>query len=216
MQVKVLVADDHGIVRAGLCALLAAQPELLIVGEAITGRMAVSETLRLRPDVVVLDIAMPELSGIEAARQIHSTLPAVAIVILSMYATREHVTQALKAGARGYVLKGAPGNELIEGIIAAHAGQRYLSAKIPAQLIDDLLLAHAQATPAPLEQLSAREREILQLVVEGKTSLEISQIVALSPKTVETYRSRLMQKLGIEDLPTLVKFALQQGITTLD
>lgn len=217
MSIRILLADDHGIVRAGLRALLEIQSDLTVVGEAANGRITVSETLRFRPDVVVLDIAMPELNGIEATRQIHEELPATAIIVLSMYATREHILLALKAGARGYVLKESAGGELIEGIRTVSAGQRYLSAKISAQILDDFLLQEQANTDLdPLAQLTGRERDILQLVVEGKTSAEISKLVALSPKTVETYRSRLMQKLGIRDLPALVKFAIQQGITAIE
>ncbi|MEZ4867482.1 MAG: response regulator transcription factor [Caldilineaceae bacterium] len=216
MTIRVLLADDHGIVRAGLRALLETQPELTVVGEAATGRLAVDEALRLRPDVVVLDIAMPELNGVEATRQIHAALPKIAIIILSMHSTHEHIYQAFRAGARGYVLKEAAGNELIAGISAVNGGRYYLSAKIANSMNDLLINQPGAATPNPLDQLTEREREILQLVVAGKSSIEIGGLIALSPKTVDSYRSRLMQKLGIKDLPTLVKFALQQGLTTLE
>ncbi len=217
MTIKILLADDHGIVRAGLHLLIAAQADLTVVGEVANGRDAVREVVRLHPDVAVLDIAMPDLNGIEATRQIHAAWPATQIIILSMYATRDHIYHALQAGARGYVLKEAAGDELIEAIHTVYAGRRHLSPKITDELLDNYL-----EQPAPgekvnlLAQLSSREREVLQLVVEGQTSAAIAQTLFLSTKTVETYRSRLMQKLGLSDLPSLVKFAIQQGVISLD
>ena len=201
MSIKVLLADDHGIVRAGLRLLLESDRELTVVGEATNGREAVREVTRLRPDVVVLDISMPELNGIEATQQIRTEYPGTQIVILSMYASREHIYRALQAGARGYVLKDSVGSELIEAIRAVCSGQRHLSRKISDTLIDDYLAQRTEKDMVnPLAQLSERQREILQLVAEGKSSVEIAELLTLSPKTVETYRSRLMQKLGLADL----------------
>ena len=216
MGIQIFLADDHGIVRCGLRALLETEPDLLVVGEATSGRAAISEVLRLRPDVAVIDIAMPELNGIEATRQIHEAAPAVHVIILSMYATREHIYQALKAGARGYVLKEAVGSELIEAIHAVYKGQRHLSPKIAEEIIEEFIVQHETGDVAsPLEQLSPREQVILQLVAEGKTSNEIAKILFLAPKTVEAYRSRLMQKLGLHDLPSLIRFALQHNLIHL-
>ena len=217
MTIKVLLADDHGIVRAGLRLLIESQPGLVVVGEAANGRAAVADALQFHPDVAILDIAMPELNGIEATRQICEASPDIQVIILSMYATREHVYQALRAGARGYVLKEAAGTELIEAIRAVSTGRRHLSRKVADELIDEYL---EQGTwierEKPLEQLSLREREVLQLVAEGKSSSEIGEQLFLSPKTVETYRSRLMQKLELENLSTLIKFAIRHGIISLD
>lgn len=217
MTIKIMLADDHGVVRAGLHLLIEAQADLVVVGEVANGRDAVHEAGRLRPDVAVLDIAMPELNGIEATRQIREAWPATQVIILSMYSSRDHVYHALKAGARGYVLKEAAGDELIEAIHWVYAGRRHLSPKYMEALLDDYL---EQPTPEQkvslLAQLSSREREVLQLVVEGQSSAAIAEVLFLSPKTVETYRSRFMQKLAFSDLPSLVKFAIQQGIISLD
>ena len=213
MTIRVLIADDHTIVRDGLRALLEADQDIQVVGDAANGRDAVRQAAQLGPDVVIVDIAMPELNGIEAARQICEACPSAQVIILSMHSTAEHIFQALQAGARGYLLKESAGKEVIAAIRAVHAGQRYLSQKISDQALDD----HArQREPGPLARLSPREREILQLVVEGKSSAEIAALFSLSPKTVETYRSRMMDKLGVGDLPGLVKFAIQHGLTPLE
>jgi DNA-binding NarL/FixJ family response regulator len=213
MTITVVLADDHGVVRAGLRFLLESQPGLSVVGEATNGHEAVRIAASLRPQVAVVDIAMPELNGIEATHQIRAECPATQVVILSMYADPEHTYRALRAGARGYVLKEAAGDELIEAVRAVQAGRRYLSPKIADQFIDEYLVQRTQLEREnPLEQLSARERAVLQLVAEGKTSPEIAERLSLSPKTVDTYRSRIMQKLGIDDLPHLVLFALRHGI----
>jgi DNA-binding NarL/FixJ family response regulator len=166
---------------------------------------------------VIMDIAMPELNGIEAARQIREVCPTAQVMILSMHSTSEHIFRALQAGARGYLLKESAGVEVAKAIRAVRAGRRYLSQEIAEGMIDDYIQYRAVAeTKSPLERLSPREREILQLVVEGKSSAEIADMLFLSPKTVGTYRSRLMQKLGIDDLPSLVKFAIQHGLTSLE
>ena len=217
MTITIFLADDHGIVRDGLRLLLNAHPTLQVVGEAANGRDAVRQVLKLRPHIAILDLAMPELNGIETTRQIHEGCPTTQVIILSMYASSEHIYQALKAGARGYVLKEAAADELVNAVHTVHAGHRFLNQKVSDELIIDYLGNHTMlAQSSPLAQLSDREREVLQLVVEGKTSIEISELIAISPKTVDTYRSRLMQKLGIKDLPALVKFAIQHGITSLD
>jgi DNA-binding NarL/FixJ family response regulator len=178
-MIKVLLADDHAVVRDGLRVLLEAQSDISVVGDVANGREAVRFVLQQHPDVVVLDIAMPELNGIEATQQIHDASPSTQVLILSMHSTTEHIFRALQAGARGYLLKESAGTEV-------------------------------------LDNLSPRERQILQLVVEGKSSAEAAAMLFLSPKTVDTYRSRMMQKLGIGDLASLVKFAIQHGVTQLD
>ena len=216
-MITVFLADDHAVLRDGLRYILEAQHDIQVIGEAADGRTAVRQARELRPAVIVMDIAMPELNGIEAAQQIHADCPAIAIVMLSIHATAEHIFRALQAGARGYVLKEAAGKEVVTAVRTVHAGRRYLSAAITDTLIADYLQASPAAqTRSPLESLSPREREVLQLVVEGKSSAEIAGLIFLSPKTVETYRSRLMQKLGIKDLPGLVKFAIQHGLTPIE
>ena len=217
MSITVFLADDHAVVREGLRALLEAQPDISVIGDAANGRGAVRQTTQLRPDVVVMDIAMPDLNGIEATRQVGEVCPSTQVIILSMHSTAEHVFRALQAGACGYLLKESAGIEVVNAVRAVHAGHRYLSQKISDRLIDDYV-RHRQAaeTKSPLARLSPREREVLQLVVEGKSSVEIAGILSLSLKTIETYRSRLMQKLGISNLPGLVKFAIQHGLTPLE
>jgi DNA-binding NarL/FixJ family response regulator len=173
------------------------------------GREAVRLARELTPDVVVMDISMPDLNGIEAARQIRVRAPSVRIVMLSMHANREHVHQALAAGAEGYVLKEGAATEVATAVRAVAAGRRYLSPAIESAMLE----AGGSAARGPLESLSARERQVLQLVVEGKSSAAIAHTVHLSPKTVETYRSRLMKKLGVAEVTALVKFAVQHGLT---
>ncbi len=217
MTIKVFLADDHAVVRDGLRALLEAEVNISVIGDASNGREAVRQVQRLDPDVVVMDIAMPKLNGIEATHQIHETCPSTRVVILSMHSSKEHIFQALQAGAYGYLLKESAGQEVVRAVRKVHSGVRYLSRSITETVIDNYV-QQRQALPAqnPLERLSSREREILQLVVEGKSSSQIANILFLSPKTVETYRSRLMKKLGVRDLPSLVKFAIRHGVTTLD
>jgi len=212
MTIRVLIADDHAVVRDGLRALLEADQDIQVVGDAANGRDAVRQAAQLGPDVILVDIAMPELNGIEAARQMRQVCPSAQVIILSMHSTTEHIFQSLQAGARGYLLKESAGKEVVAAVRAVHAGQRYLSQKISDQALDDYA---REREPGPLDRLSPREREILQLVVEARSSAEIAAILSLSPKTVETYRSRLMDKLGIGDLPGLVKFAIQHGLTPL-
>lgn len=217
MSITVFLADDHAVVRDGLRYLLEAQPDIEVVGDAADGREAVHQVGGLCPDVVIVDIAMPQLNGIEAARQMRAACPCTEVIILSMHSTSEHIFRALQAGALGYILKESAGVEVVKAVRATHAGHRYLSQKISDQLVDDYLRHRTdEGAPSPLEELTPREREVLQLVVEGKTSAEIAGILHLSPKTVETYRSRLMRKLDIGDLPSLVKFAIQHGLTTLE
>lgn len=214
MTITVFLADDHRIVREGLRKLIEARSDMRVVGESGEGRETVSAVGRRKPDVVLLDVAMPGLNGIEAARDIRRRCPEVEIVILSMHSTTEHVYRALEAGARGYLLKECAGSEVIEAIRAAKAGRRYLSVKMPESEIEAYLKRRgAGKTASPLDRLSQREREILQLVVEGKSSAEIAKIVFLSPKTIETYRSRLMKKLGVGDLTELIRYAVANGLT---
>jgi DNA-binding NarL/FixJ family response regulator len=217
MSITIFLADDHAVVRDGLRALLEVQPDLQVIGDAANGREAVHLVSQLCPDVVLIDIAMPGLNGIEATRQIRQVCPETQVIILSMYATVEHIFQALQAGARGYLLKEAAGSEVIKAVRSVHAGQRYLSQQISDIVVDNYIRRReASAEQDPLAQLSSREREILQLIVEGKSSAEIADMLSLSLGTVNTYRSRLMQKLGLSDWPSLIKFAIQHGLISLE
>lgn len=211
MTIRVLLADDHALLREGLRALLAGTPAIEVVGEVRTGREAERQVLRLEPDVVLMDIAMPDLNGIEAARLIHAKCPAIRIVMLSMHATAEYVYRAFEAGASGYLLKEDAVEEVIAAVRAVHEGRRYLSLAV-VESVPELIGGDARS---PVDTLSARERQVLQLVVEGHTSGEIARMICLSPKSVQTYRSRLMLKLGVSNLPALVKFALKHGLTPL-
>lgn len=214
-MIDVLLADDHAVVRDGLKALLQAQPDIRVVALAADGRQALEQAQEQCPDVAVMDIAMPQLNGIDAALQMREHCPQTKIVILSIHATVEYVARALQAGARGYLLKESAGKEVVEAVRAVQAGRRYLSEKVNQLVVADY--ARQEITIAsPLESLSAREREVLQLTVEGKTSAEIAETLSLARSTVETYRSRIMTKLDIHDLPGLVKFALQHGLISLE
>jgi len=213
MTITVLIADDHAVVRDGLRLLLENQPDIRVIGEVANGREAVEAAIRLSPDVVLMDLAMPLLNGIDATVQIIEKQDNAKIVMLSMHSTVEHVFRALQAGALGYLRKESAGNEVVDAVRSVHGGRRYLSQKITESVVDDYV--RKRAVESPLESLSQREREILQCLVEGLSGIDIARQLNISPKTVDTYRSRMMQKLGIGDLPGLVKFALQHGLTTL-
>jgi len=211
MVINVLLADDHSILRDGLAALLQAQDGMVVVAHAKDGREAVRKATELRPDVAFMDIVMPELDGIEATRLIQRSSPLTRVLILSMYSTAEHIFRALQAGAKGYLLKESAGTELVVAVRSIHAGRRFLSQKITESVVDDYIRERVPADP--LGTLSNRERQILQLVAEGKSTADIARALSLSPKTVDTYRSRLMQKLDIDNLAALVKFAIARGLT---
>lgn len=211
--VTVFIADDHAIVRDGLVAHLSAQPDLEVVGTASDGRDAVTQVLQLAPRIAILDISMPELDGIEAARQIAAERPEVQLIILSMHGGAQHIFLALEAGVRGYLLKESAGREIIDAIRVVQTGRRYLSPKV-AEIVTENIGRRGAATP--LESLSRREREILKLVADGNSSAEIGAKLHLSPKTVDSYRSRMMQKLHLSDLAGVIKFAIQHGLTTLE
>ena len=204
MTISVLLADDHAVLREGLKSVLEAAG-MRVVAQAGDGREALRRALETSPDVVLLDIAMPGLNGIEAAALLREKCPTARILMLSMHATSEHVHRALAAGASGYLLKESAAAEIVAAVRSVHAGKQYLSHAVAA--------FGRIAAASPLARLSARERQVLQLVVEGRTSAQIAAIVHLSPKSVESYRSRLMKKLGVADLPALVKFALLHGLT---
>jgi DNA-binding NarL/FixJ family response regulator len=216
VSINVVLADDHTIVRDGLRALLEANPEIKVVGDASNGRQVLEQVNELQPDVVIMDISMPGLNGIDATREILTANPQVRVIILSMLGTADHVFHALQAGARGYLLKESAGREVMEAVQSVYAGEMYFSRPITEVVINDYVQERAETQEDSLGSLSVRENEILCLVVEGKTSAEIGRRLNLSPKTVESYRSRMMQKLGISDLPELIKFAIKHGLISLD
>ena len=208
MTIRVLLADDHALVRDGLRALLALSGDIEVVEAVSNGREAVSRALQLRPDVALFDISMPDLNGIEALRLLHDQCPSVRVIMLSMHSSSEHVYRALDAGAAGYLLKESAGAEVVAAVRAVHAGRQYLG-----RALELRAGAPGGRAASPLDSLSARERQVLQLVVEGHSSAEIAARIHLSPKSVDTYRSRLMKKLDVSDVPALVKFAIQHGLT---
>jgi len=212
-KIRVLIADDHGVVAEGLKHLVEAQPDMEVIACVSDGREAVRLAREAQPDVVLMDLSMPELNGADATRAIVKHDPRCRVIVLSMYAEREYVRRALKAGALGYVVKRSAAKELVDAIRAAHAGRRYLSPRVADVVIED----HAAGDrDDPFARLSAREREVLQLIAEGRTGAEIAERLGLSQKTIETYRARLIEKLGIRDVPGLVRFAIQRGLVSLD
>jgi DNA-binding NarL/FixJ family response regulator len=214
MTITVLLADDHTVVRDGLRVLLEAQGDIAVTATTGDGREAVQLAKQHQPHVAVLDISMPGLNGIEATRQIRAASHETRVVILSIHSTAEQIYRAIQAGALGYLLKESAGAEVVTAVRAVADGKRYLSQKITDAVLTDYLLHKREKSP--LESLSGREREVLQLTVEGKSAAQVADVLSLSPKTVETYRSRLMQKLGVSNLPALVKFAIQHGLTSLE
>ena len=210
---RILVVDDHGIVRDGLSVLLNATNEMQVVGAVADGKAAVRAAARLTPDVIVMDLALPLLSGIDATLLILAAQPLIRIVILSAWDTSEHVFRALRAGARGYVLKESAGTEIVQAVAAVCKGDRYLSPRLTGLLIDGLL--GDQHPASPIESLSPREREVLHLTVTGASSADIGVRLSLSRKTIDTYRSRVMGKLGVTDLAGLIRFAVAHEMAPL-
>jgi DNA-binding NarL/FixJ family response regulator len=213
MPIRILIADDHGVVAEGLKHVVESQGDMQVVAIVGDGREAVRVAKEQTPDVVLMDLSMPELNGADATRAILERDSNCRVIVLSMYVEREYVRRALKAGASGYVVKRSAAKEVVDAIRAVHAGQRYLSPRVADVVIDDYA---GDAKGDLLEKLSAREREVLQLLAEGRTGAEIAARLALSQKTVETYRARLVEKLGIRDVAGLVKFAIQRGLVSLD
>jgi two-component system response regulator NreC len=212
-SIRVLLADDHNLIRAGLRLVVAQQSDFQVAGEAENGRQAVSLAEQLKPDVVVMDIKMPDLNGIEACRQIRDTLPETQVVMLSMHSDEAYVLRALKAGARAYLLKDSAEADLARAIRAAVDGKSFFSPAVGKVLLEDYM-RKLQRTGAEdsYELLSPREREILQLVAEGKSSKEIANLLNLSVYTVETHRAKLMQKLNLRSMPELILYAVRKGI----
>jgi two-component system response regulator NreC len=213
-RTKVLLADDHTIVREGILSLLQEQPEITVVGTAENGREAVDKARRTFPDVVVMDVAMPLLNGIEATRQLRRALPQTKVIVLTMYADEEYVLRALQAGVRGYLLKKAAASELLQAIRTVERGDFYLSSDISHVIVERYLQSNNPEEEAI--SLSDRERQILQLVAEGHTNRQIGTALGITQKTVDTHRTRLMAKLDIHDTPGLVRYAIRKGIVRAD
>ncbi|HXN16150.1 MAG TPA: response regulator transcription factor [Usitatibacter sp.] len=213
MTIRILIADDHGVVAEGLRSLIQAQADMEVVACVADGREAVRCSIEASPDIVLMDIAMPELNGTEATNIIRERLPDTRVVMLSMYSDPVHVCRALQAGASGYVVKKSAAKEVVDAIRAVHGGQRYLSKPLVTSVIDQFV---SKTTSDPLDRLSSRERQVLQMLAEGSSVAGIAIKLSLSPKTVETYRARLMDKLGIHDFASLIKFAIQQGLASFE
>jgi DNA-binding NarL/FixJ family response regulator len=211
-SIRVMLADDHTLVRAGIRALLEKLPGVEVVGEAGDGREVLKLVKLHRPDVVLMDIAMPGLNGLEAAARLAREFPDVRVIILSMHDNEEYVWRALKAGAAGYLLKKAATTELATALQHVTHGEVYLSQEISTQLPKNFLLDGIAKRKSPLEQLTGRQREILQLIAEGQNTKGIAEVLKVSPKTVEYHRMKLMGCLNVHDIPGLVRFALRVGL----
>lgn len=215
-KIKVLVVDDHTIVRDGIYSLLSLTPDIEVVGEAVNGREALDIVSKLLPDVVLMDLSMPLMDGLEATRQIHKKLPEIKILILTQYDDREHVFPVIKAGASGFISKTAASSELVSGIRSVHHGDSFLSPAITRLLVENYQYGNGnRESHDPYEQLTDREREILKLLSEGHTTQEIARLLIISPKTVEGHKTNLMTKLDLHSRVELVKYALRKGIITV-
>jgi RNA polymerase sigma factor (sigma-70 family) len=218
MTLRVLLVEDHAIVRQGIRALLDEEPDIAIVGEAADGNQALALAQSLRPEIVLMDLNLPGLSGIEATRQVLQLLPDVRVLVLSMYDSEEYVFRALRAGASGYVLKQSTSTELVMALRAVAAGSTFLSPGISQILISDFMRrADAQTTTDDaLSILTPREREVLELIARGLTNRQIAERLHISIKTVETHRGNMMQKLDVHDRAELIKFAIDSGVISID
>ena len=216
MSVTVLLADDHPIVRQGLRHLLEAEPNIRMVGEASNGLEAVQLVEKFKPDVLIVDIVMPELNGLEVLKQVRERSPHTCCIVLSMQSADVYVVEALKAGASGYVLKETGPSELINAVHQVIQGERYLSPRISERLIDMLIESSQKSTVDPYQTLTNREREILQMAAEGWSSAEIARRLSISPRTAELHRGRMMNKLGLKNQTELIRYAFKRGILTLD
>ncbi len=205
---RILLADDHAVVRQGFKMILDAQADMEIVGEAANGREAVELAAQLHPDIVVMDVAMPELNGIEATRRLLSDSPHTRVIALSMHKDSVYVREILRAGARGYLLKDSGADDLVKAIRAVAGGESYLSPAVSNAVLDD----YRKHVTNPIDLLTSREREVLQMLAEGKTNKEIAVVLNLSVYTVDAHRGRIMEKLNLHSINELVRFALRNGL----
>lgn len=207
-RIRILLADDHAVVRQGFKMILGAQPDMEIVGEAGNGREATELAEELKPDLVVMDVAMPELNGIEATRRLAASLPHTRVIALSMHKDSVYVREILRAGARGYLLKDSPAGDLVAAVRAVASGQSYLSPAVSNAVLDD----YRRHVTNPIDLLTTREREVLQMIAEGKTNKEIATVLNLSVYTVDAHRGRIMEKLNLHSINELVRFAVRNGL----
>jgi two-component system response regulator NreC len=219
LKIRVLLADDHAIVRAGLRMILAAEPDMSIVGETADGESALRMTEETHPDVVVMDISMPGMSGLDGVRRVKESVPDTQVVVLTMHEDQRYFFQALEAGASGYVIKGATPVELLTAIRAVRKGEAYFCPSLAKQMLNDYLRradAGSEKEKDALGRLSDREKEVLKYIAEGKTGREIAAILYLSPNTVERHRANIMDKLGLHNRAELIKFAIRKGLVSLE
>ena len=217
MGIRVLIADDHKIMLAGLRSLLEKQTDIEVVAEAENGRKAVQCAMDNKPDVVVMDVSMPDLNGIEATKQIVASLPDTRVIALSMHSDKRFVMGMLQAGASGYLLKDCASQELANAIFQVAGGKKYLSPEITGVVIDDFLLgASSEKVTTPTSPLSAREREVLQLIAEGWSTKQIASHLYVSIKTIETHRRQIMKKLNLHTIADLTKYAIREGLTSIE
>lgn len=207
-KTRILLVDDHTVVRHGFRMILDAQPDMEVVGEASNGREAVTEAGRLTPDVVVMDVTMPELNGIEATRRIGESVPRARVLALSMHKDSVYVREILRAGARGYLLKDAPQDDLVTAVRALARGEGFISSAVSDAVLSD----YRKHVTDPIDLLTTREREVLQMIAEGKTNKEIATTLTLSVYTVEAHRGRIMEKLNLHSSGELVRFAVRNGL----
>jgi DNA-binding NarL/FixJ family response regulator len=213
MPQTVFIADDHNLLRQGLRALMGQTPEFSVAGEAADGKTALSQVLQLRPDIVLMNISLLGMNGMEVTAQIKRRLPTVRVIILTSFKTEEYVREALRVGADGYLLKDTSYEELLVALRSVGGGRKYLSPAISGQLVEGLLNPNGNsARRSPLQQLTSRERSILQLIAEGRTNRSAAEFLSVSPKTVEKHRARLMQKLGLRSAGELLLAALEMGM----
>lgn len=213
MKMRILLVDDHEIMREGMMALLRKRPDVEVAGEAADGRMAVNMVRELKPDVVIMDVGMPNLNGIEATTQMVAENPGIKVMALSTHSEGSIVAKMIKAGASGYMLKESAFSELMDGITAMMNGKTYLCSKIAKVVFSDYVNMITNPNWSMTDTLTSREREVLQLVAEGHTTKEIAKILHLSPKTVDSHREHIMEKLGIRNIAGLTKYALREGLT---
>lgn len=211
-KITMVLADDHKVVRQGLGSLLEAELDFSVIGEADDGLEAVRLTERLQPDVLLVDLAMPGLGGLEVIRQVSKRFPQVHVIALSMHATEAYVLEALRHGASGYILKESPVSEVVKGVREVAAGRRFLSSSLSQHAIENFLERAKTGPLEPYDTLTSREREVLQLVTEGQSSIGIGRRLFISPRTVEIHRQNMMRKLGLRNQAELIRYALKKGI----
>lgn len=215
-MIRILIVDDHAIVRTGVRKLLETEADLEVVGEAADGKQAIELARRLKPDVMILDLAMPELGGLDCVGILAGSMPDTRIIIFSMFEKESFVQEALQAGAQAYVLKGGPSGDLIEAVRSVCRGGYYFSNKLHATMIDSYLHPREASAEAGFQELSGREKQVFRLMIFGKSTAEMGDLLCVSPKTIEKYRTAIHKKLGLRSTVDMVKYALQTGLVEVD